>query len=67
MTSAPKPPPQARSQPPDRNQRSDLQQASTWQEISPCVDEAMATLPEESRELLRQSFSSGQESERDRD
>src|SRR5215213_3945042 len=35
------------------------QQASTWQEISPCVDEALATLPEESRALLVSHFLQG--------
>src|SRR5687767_5474775 len=35
------------------------QQASTWQEISPHVDEALAVLPEESRELLVSHFLNG--------
>jgi RNA polymerase sigma factor (sigma-70 family) len=35
------------------------EQTSTWQEISPYVDEALATLPEESRELLISHFLQG--------
>ena len=35
------------------------QQASTWQEVSPHVDEALAVLPEESRELLVSHFLNG--------
>src|SRR5688572_6210320 len=35
------------------------QQATTWQEISPHVDEALATLPEESRALLVSHFLNG--------
>src|SRR5688572_102696 len=35
------------------------QAASTWQEISPHVDEALAQLPEESRELLVNHFLQG--------
>jgi RNA polymerase sigma factor (sigma-70 family) len=34
-------------------------QVTTWQEISPVVDEALATLPEESRELLVSHFLQG--------
>lgn len=33
--------------------------ATTWQEISPFVDEALATLPEESREMLVRHFLQG--------
>jgi RNA polymerase sigma factor (sigma-70 family) len=35
------------------------QQATTWQEISPCVDEALATLPDETRTLLVSHFLQG--------
>jgi RNA polymerase sigma factor (sigma-70 family) len=35
------------------------QQATTWQELSPHVDEALATLSEESRELLVSHFLNG--------
>jgi RNA polymerase sigma-70 factor, ECF subfamily len=34
-------------------------QATTWQELSPHVDDALATLPEESRELLVSHFLQG--------
>jgi RNA polymerase sigma-70 factor (ECF subfamily) len=37
----------------------DDEPATTWQEISPFVDEALATLPDESRELLVRHFLQG--------